>query len=534
MKAANSYDKLRGGYYTPADIAQFIVKWIIKNPDDSILEPSCGDGSFLTALKAICPAHTGMITAVELDPVEAAKAETLGFPTNNMDFFTYYENNIEEKRKYDVIVGNPPFIRYQNFDEKYREVAFRLMKNHGFHPNRLTNIWLPFLLLCVEALSEDGRIGMVIPAELFQVDYAAEARDYLSAHLEKLTIITFKRLVFEGIQQEVVLLLGEKKAEMKGIRVIELDDLEELKNEGEIRLEKAETKMLTHSTDKWVKYYLTREELCLLDKLNNDDRITNATNLYEINVGLVSGENDFFIKRWDEVLEHGIEADVDPIISRSEQVKGIILSLDEYKKLRQDGKRVNIFLPGDKPLNELNENARNYIAWGEEHKYNTNYKCKIRKRWYVVPTSWKPDAFLIRQANLYPKMIINNAGAYVTDTLHKVRFLSGVNGINVASAFINTYTLALSETLGRSYGGGVLTFEPGEMRRIRIPMKGSEKLDPIAIDTWQRKGKYEEILKYTDQVLLKDGIGLTDHEIALLHSIWDKMRNRRLSRKQSI
>lgn len=534
MKAINSYDKLRGGYYTPADIAQFIIKGIVKSPDDSILEPSCGDGSFLAAIKTVCPMHRGTVTAVELDPAEAAKAESLGFAIDNMDFFTFYENNIEGKRTFDAIVGNPPFIRYQNFDEKYRKVAFRLMKAHGFHPNRLTNIWLPFLLLSVEALNDNGRIGMVIPAELFQVDYAAEARDYLSAHLEKLTIITFKKLVFNDIQQEVVLLIGEKKAEAKGIRVIELDDLEDLIKNGAMSLDTAETKTLTHSTDKWVKYYLTREELCLLDRLNNDGRFTNATDLYEINVGLVSGENDFFIRRWDEIVGHGIEAEVEPVISRSEQVKGIVLTLDEYRKLREDGKRVNIFLPGDKPLTELSENARSYIAWGEEHNYHTNYKCRIRKRWYVVPTSWKADAFLIRQANLYPKMIINDAGAYVTDTLHKVRFLKGIDGKSVAAAFINTYTLALSETLGRSYGGGVLTFEPGEMRRIKIPMKGADNLDATKIDVWQREGNYEEILRYTDQILLKDGIGLTDHEIGLLHSIWDKMRNRRLSRKQSI
>lgn len=533
MKAANSYDKLRGGYYTPVDIAQFIVKWIVRDKRDSILEPSCGDGSFLTAVKTVFPDYKGTIEAVELDPTEATKAEMLGFPIENMDFFTYYENSIEGKRTYDAIVGNPPFIRYQNFDEKYREVAFRLMKLHGFHPNRLTNIWLPFLLLSVEALSDNGRIGMVIPAELFQVDYAAEARNYLSECLEKLTIITFKRLVFDGIQQEVVLLLGEKKAESKGIRVIELEDLEDLIKNGKKCLDNAETKTLNHSTDKWVKYYLTSEELCLLDKLNSDDRISNATELYEINVGLVSGENDFFIRRWDEIKEHGIEDEVAPVISRSEQVKGIILTPDEYKKLRDDGKRVSIFMPGDRPMEELSEKAQKYITWGEEHNYNTNYKCRIRKRWYVVPTSWKADAFLIRQANLYPKMIINNANAYVTDTLHKVRFLSGINGKLVAAAFINTYTLALSETLGRSYGGGVLTFEPGEMRRLRIPMKGAEKLDANKIDIWQREGKYEEILKYNDKILLKDGIGLTDHEIELLHSIWGKMRDRRLSRKQS-
>lgn len=130
-------------------------------------------------------------------------------------------------------------------------------------------------------------------------------------------------------------------------------------------------------------------------------------------------------------------------------------------------------------------------------------------------------------------MIINTVGALVTDTLHKVRFLPNVSGYTVAAAFLNSYTLALSETLGRSYGGGVLTFEPGEMRRIRVPMIGADKLDIHKIDKWQRSGQYEEILAYTDRILLYDGLQLSEYEVQLLHSIWNKMRNRCLSRKKS-
>ena len=64
------------------------------------------------------------------------------------------------------------------------------MNKYGFKPNRLTNIWLPFLLLSCNALKSNGRLGMVIPAELFQVDYAAEARQFLSVYFDRLTIIT--------------------------------------------------------------------------------------------------------------------------------------------------------------------------------------------------------------------------------------------------------------------------------------------------------------------------------------------------------
>ena len=119
----------------------------------------------------------------------------------------------------------------------------------------------------------------------------------------------------------------------------------------------------------------------------------------------------------------------------------------------------------------------------------------------------------------------------MTDTLHKVRFLDDINGDKVAAAFLNTYTFALSETLGRSYGGGVLTFEPGEMRKIRIPMKMSEYLDLQKIDQLQRDGKIEEILQYTDKILLHDGLGLSEYEIVLLRSIWNKLRDRRMTRK---
>ena len=128
-------------------------------------------------------------------------------------------------------------------------------------------------------------------------------------------------------------------------------------------------------------------------------------------------------------------------------------------------------------------------------------------------------------------MILNEENALVTDTLHKVRFLEDIDGKHVVAAFLNTYTLALSETLGRSYGGGVLTFEPGEMRKIRIPMQMAGQLDLQKIDAWQRQGEIDKVLEYTDSILLRKGLNLTEQEIELLHSIWIKMCDRRMSRK---
>ena len=45
MKPIEGYNKLRGGYYTPDKISEFIAEWAIRNASDSVLEPSCGDGT---------------------------------------------------------------------------------------------------------------------------------------------------------------------------------------------------------------------------------------------------------------------------------------------------------------------------------------------------------------------------------------------------------------------------------------------------------------------------------------------------------
>ena len=540
MKPIEGYNKLRGGYYTPDKISEFITDWAVKTAADTILEPSCGDGSFLNAithrLKILGATRQEVkknVIGVELDSVEAEKAAQYGTTVVCKDFFSYFREVVDDKKKFDAIVGNPPFIRYQNFNEEYREIAFTLMNKYGFKPNRLTNIWLPFLLLSCNALKPNGRLGMVIPAELFQVDYAAEARQFLSGFFDRLTIITFKQLVFDDIQQEVVLLLGERGCEKHRIRIVELNNIEDLISQGQKCLDTAEQKQLDTGKDKWVKYYLTNEELQLLKKLDHDSRISNATDLYEVNVGLVSGENDFFILNRSVVAEHNLESTVLPIVSRSEQLKGIQLTEKDFDSLIDAGKKVFFFAPGNAEVDDLTKEQKEYIEYGEENGYNKNYKCRIRPKWYYVSSTWDADAFLIRQAHLYPRMILNKKNALVTDTLHKVRFLQGVQGECVAAAFLNTYTFALSETLGRSYGGGVLTFEPGEMRKFRIPMRGADQLDLSKIDGWQRKGEIDKILEYTDGVLLREGLGLTQYEIALLHSIWNKMRDRRMARKNS-
>ena len=50
LKENTTQKKLRGGYYTPQKLANYITKITLKDKM-KILEPSCGDGSFLKSIK---------------------------------------------------------------------------------------------------------------------------------------------------------------------------------------------------------------------------------------------------------------------------------------------------------------------------------------------------------------------------------------------------------------------------------------------------------------------------------------------------
>lgn len=537
--------KLRGGYYTPQSIADFLCRWSIQENTNSVLEPSCGDGSFIEAaihrfeaLGIDGEKIDGKIKGIELIEEEALKAEDrakqLGLKSKtivNSDFFHYVASN--ETCKYDAIIGNPPFIRYQNFPEEHRELAINMMQNLGLKPNKLTNIWVPFLVVSASLLNNNGRLGMVIPAELFQVKYAAETRIFLSKFFERITIVTFKKLVFENIQQEVVLLLCEKQVDHgKGIRVIEFENLDELSSLDFTAINGSNVKPIDHSTEKWTKYFLDEDEIKLLRHLKTDNRVMSCGDILDVDVGLVTGRNDFFMMKEEEVKKWNLEDYTIPVTSKSNQLKGITFSEDDLKENSKAQKAVYLFLPPDEDFEQLPEVCQIYIKYGEEQGFNLGYKTRIRKRWYITPSRWVPDAFALRQINEYPKIIMNETGASSTDTIHRVRFKNGVNPKLATVSFLNSLTLASSEITGRSYGGGVMTFEPTEIEEIQIPNLNDVQVDFDKIDALMRNRDIDKVLDIIDEALLIKHHGFSKEEVCQLRGIWKKLSQRRIYRKK--
>lgn len=538
LKKDSSEQKLRGAYYTPSQLANAMVSLVASPNITNVLEPSCGDGVFLDSLSSLnLLGNIPNITAVEIEPDEARKVSD-NYKSNenvhilNEDFLDFYLN-VYGRQSYDLILGNPPYIRYQYLTEEQREVLSSILTAHGMKSNKLINVWVAFLVACVQLLSENGKIAFVIPAEILQVKYAEDLRLFLANQLSKITLLTFKQLVFPDIEQEILVLIGEKGKEEKGIRIVELSDLEDFKK---LNINLNGFQKINHVKEKWTKYFVSAEEIEVIRSIRNDRRFTKFSDLALINVGITTGNNTYFSVDEETTEEYDLESVVLPLIGKSSHAHGIFFTNNDWQENKKSRKRAMLICFPDTPYEEYPVKHKEYIEIGEKKGEHKGYKCSIRDRWYIVPSVWIPDAFFLRRNNLYPKFVLNYCNAVSTDTMHRIKFNEGVNAENVLLSYYNSISFSFTEICGRSYGGGVLEILPGEVGNIMLPIidhiDENLKKDLLKqIDTIIRNDEdIEKALDLVDQKILVESLGIEKEVCSTCRNIWKKMQKRRLER----
>ena len=534
-----SKEKLRGGFYTPKPIVDFILKWAINGSVKyDILEPSCGDGAFLEQIRNQGFKYNS-ITAIELDEVEAKKADKIDMPNKtvlNKDFYAYCNSTT---KKFDLIIGNPPYIRYQYFNKEQRLEAEKIFARAGLKYSKLTNAWVSFVVGSRLLLKETGKIGFVLPAEILQVSFAKQIRNFLAHSLNKINIVSFKKLIFPTIQQEVVLFLGEKNnGDSHLIEHLEVEDADELKTLDITKL-KSPKKKIDFKSNKWTFYFLEQEEIDFIEKLLNQKTILPFRYYATVEVGMTTGYNKFFTVPLSTVKEYQLQKYAKPMVGRSVQVSSIIFNENDWKSNSESGARAHFLrFPQMKELKK-DEKALEYIRKGEEEGIHKGYKCRIRDEWQIVPSAWISEALFVRRNNIYPKLIINQAKAYTTDTMHRVTInrnakLATNKTVNLkafVASYHNSLSFAFAEICGRSHGGGVLELMPNEVENILVPYNDENAEILEQIDEMMREKKsIDEILKFTDEKVLKEECDFSESDVKLANRIWKKLLTRRLSR----
>lgn len=557
LKADVTEEKLNGRYFTPQDIAEYVTDWVLNQEDvDSILEPSAGDGIFLECLNGYLNVfQDAEIMAVEIDENVSRSAaarngrlrwidgwQNIGNERRvviNDDFYAVYKNILENKR-FRAILGNPPYIRYQYLEADQREEQSSILTRNGMSSNKLINAWVSFTVACVSCMAESSKIGFVIPAELLQVKYSEDLRKFLASHLNRITVVTFKSLIFEGIEQEVVLLLGEKIAhdERHEIRIVQYTDVEEMQDEN---LDDNEFFEADVESAKWTRYFLRDEQLELVQLIEADDRFVKFSQVAKCEVGITTGNNEYFCINNETVKKYGLQRYCKPLIARSVNIKGAQFTNEDWQENIYSGARTYLLdiTPFDRK--KFTNGLKEYIEYGENNGQNTTYKCQIRDEWYKVPSVWSPQAFFLRRNYLYPKFMLNTdeVNAVSTDTMHRVRLKKGIDKKKVVISYYTSASLLFSELEGRSYGGGVLEILPGEVGNIRLPnifeegFITDEEVNRLfnQIDEYIRNNDdVIGLLNITDQAILQDKLGFEKSDIETVRNAWLTLRHRRLAR----
>jgi type I restriction-modification system DNA methylase subunit len=235
-----------GQFYTPPAIAELITKWAIRSPEDRVLDPGCGSGTFLVKAYSCLlrlkgykepteKVHKEILTqlyAFDINPFPLhltalnlasryIRAPSTEVNTILSDFFriepiqkfmvpyTVKTPAGEIKReipipKFDAIVANPPYTRWTEIPEKTREAikdsvgksltdyGLTAQVSRGVEPG----IYIHFIMHSFDMLNEAGRLGMIISDSWLQTDYGVDFGRFLLDHFKVKALIDISARVF--------------------------------------------------------------------------------------------------------------------------------------------------------------------------------------------------------------------------------------------------------------------------------------------------------------------------------------------------
>lgn len=219
----------RGQFFTPEPIVDFCVRFIQPKPDETIIDPACGSGGFLSSsfnyiLKNNADIDTEKIVSESLygldinkSVVRIAKMKLLleanvETRVRCMNALTDFEEillrvNADKSFKgFDVVLTNPPFGTAGKITDKKILSSFNLghkwkkldrgsfVKTNALHAGQVAEIL--FIERCIDLLKEGGRMGIVLPNGHFENPSLEYLRCYIKRRTKILGIVNLPQETF--------------------------------------------------------------------------------------------------------------------------------------------------------------------------------------------------------------------------------------------------------------------------------------------------------------------------------------------------
>lgn len=211
---------INGAVYTPKNIKTFIINTCIsktKKPlvDCTVADISCGCGAFLFSYakklhnkttKSYCEIFRENIYGLDISSHSVERTKILlsllaiysGEDRRNYQFnlftanaldFDWCSSSTEIRRNsgFDIIVGNPPYVRSKNIDEPSK----KLLSKWSVTKSGNTDLYIPFFEIGTKLLNDDGVLGYITVNSFFKSVNARLLRKFFQDKELGLTIIDF-------------------------------------------------------------------------------------------------------------------------------------------------------------------------------------------------------------------------------------------------------------------------------------------------------------------------------------------------------
>lgn len=201
--------KKLGQYFTPKFIRELLLSKLPKKDNADILDPACGSGEFLLSCKKYFknPILYGFDIDKKLINISSKLVKNASI--KNFDFLNIDIN----KKKYDYIIGNPPYFELK-LNKEIKKKYFDIIKGR-------VNIFSLFIKTGLDLLKDGGYLAYVVPPSMNNGAYFSKLREYVikNSSLEYLHIIDGADN-FHLANQKVMLIILKKTNSKKSSKYI--------------------------------------------------------------------------------------------------------------------------------------------------------------------------------------------------------------------------------------------------------------------------------------------------------------------------
>jgi len=507
-------NKKNGIYYTPNELAEYLVKPLINRANLKIFDPAYGQGALILAAERVIREkylrNTNNLYGCDKNPKNGFLKH---LPDKNFvksDFFSF-----KNKVKYDLILLNPPYVRHHLISDS-QKVKYCSSIKDIIIPQNTSDLWVHFLLKSTKHLTKNGSMGAILPWSFLQADYAIAVRQYLSSSFEKIKILALGKDYFDNAEERILLLW--LKGYSKTAKSINICYSKHIEN-------KLEFSPLTNS--QWNNSRVNTSNKFSYDEIikyyEDNYSIKPFKEVAKIRIGVVTGANSFFILNYNEILKNKFdEKDISPIYTTGQEFNGLSLN-------------------GNKPQNFLlNFNKENknkyltYINFGIRNNIHLRAHSIRREPWYKINTLGIPDAFFHYRVSEIPFLVTNNKRLQCTNSIHRIYYNTKLNSQQKKSIQLSffTYITQLSlEINAKIYGSGVLKTEPMALYRAAILMIDNKQLDEIynKVNVYLKENKKEDALEFVSQ-FYRDVLKIPNNIMEMTKNAYFELLNRRRNR----